>query len=132
MPQIVWTATGDGRVAYYNQRWNDYTGMLFDKTEEWACERVLHPEDVLRCRESWTRAVATGEPYAVECRLKRATDGVYRWHLGRATAVRDDSGEILRWFGTYTDIDDQKQAEVGVRKLNDTLEKRVQERTAEL
>ena len=131
MPQIVWTARSDGLIDYYNQRWFDFTGMTYDQTLGWAREPLLHPDDVQKCIERWTHSFTTGEPYQIEYRLKRVSDGTYRWFLGRALAIRNESGQIARWFGTSTDIDDQKRAEAEIRELNETLEQRVIERTAE-
>jgi PAS domain S-box-containing protein len=132
MPQIVWTARSDGLIDYYNQRWFDYTGMTYDQSLEWAREPALHPDDVQKCIEQWTHSFTTGEPYQIEYRLKRVSDGTYRWHLGRALAIRNESGQIGRWFGTSTDIDDHKRAEAEISVLNETLEQRVTERTAQL
>jgi PAS domain S-box-containing protein len=111
MPQIVWTARADGYNDYYNQRWFEYTGMTLEQTEGWGWQPVLHPEDVERCLRSWATAVQTGQSYEIEYRFRRASDGAYRWHLGRAFPMRAPDGQILKWFGTATDIDDQKQAE---------------------
>lgn len=108
IPQIVWTATPDGNLDYYNQRWFDYTGMTLEQTKGWGWEPVLHPEDLQNCVTCWTHAIKTGELYEVEYRFKRALDGAYRWHLGRAMPVRDSQGLIVKWFGTCTDIHDQK------------------------
>ena len=130
MPQIVWTANPNGLVDYYNQRWFDYTGMGLETTEGW--ESVLHPHDLDQCLELWSHALKTGEKYEVKYRFKRASDGVYRWHLGRASAARDDEGQIVKWFGTCTDIDDQKQAEEALEMARNELEIRVEDRTAEL
>ena len=132
LPQIVWTATADGNLDYYNQRWYDYTGLTAEQSMKRGWQPVLHPDDLDRCIDRWTRALATGELYEIEYRFKRASDGSYRWYLGRAVPVRDSSGEILRWFGTGTDIEDYKQAEMAIKSLNETLEERVQRRTAEL
>ncbi|PYS97301.1 MAG: hypothetical protein DMF65_11970 [Acidobacteria bacterium] len=132
MPQIVWTANADGSVDYYNQRWCDYTGMTVEQTEGWGWGQVLHPDDLQRCAEVWGEAVRTGRPYEIEYRFKRAADGEYRWHLGRATAVRDAEGRIVKWIGTCTDIDDQKRAENSLQRAREELEERVVERTAEL
>jgi two-component sensor histidine kinase len=82
--------------------------------------------------DRWTKALTTGSKFEVEYRLKRAVDGVYRWHLGRASPMRDRHGAISQWVGTCTDIDDQKRAEVRLRGAYATLEQRVRERTAEL
>lgn len=95
IPQIVWTARADGWVDYYNQRWFDYTGMTLEETQGWGWDPVLHPEDLQRCIDRWTHAVETGEPYDIEYRFKRA-DGQYRWHLGRALALRNQNGSISK------------------------------------
>ncbi len=111
MPQIVWTARPDGALDYYNQRWYEYTGLTFEQTQGWGWQPVLHPNDVGPCTERWTRSYTTGEPYQTEYRFRRASDGAYRWHLGRALPQRDPAtGTIVRWVGTCTDIDDQKRA----------------------
>ena len=111
MPQIVWTNDPDGSVDYFNQRWVDYTGMTAQQTGGWGWDVVLHPEDVQRCLDCWNEALKTGEKYEIEYRFKRASDGIYRWHLGRALPVRNAAGTIIKWFGTCTDIDDQKRVQ---------------------
>jgi PAS domain S-box-containing protein len=125
MPQIVWTAKPDGNLDYYNKRWFDYTGMTIEQTKDWGWKPVLHPDDLQNCIERWTMALTTACDYEVEYRFKRASDGVYRWHIGRAFPLRNQNSEIIQWVGTCTDIDDQKRA-------NDELEKRVAERSVEL
>lgn len=116
MPQIVWTARPDGFLDYYNQRWYAYTGLTFEQTQGWGWEPVLHPDDVAPCIERWTHAFTTGEMYQTEYRFKRAADGAYRWHLGRALPQRDPAAnQIVRWVGTCTDIDDQKRATEAAR-----------------
>jgi two-component system, sensor histidine kinase and response regulator len=125
MPQIVWTAKPDGNLDYYNKRWFDYTGMTIEQTRDWGWKPVLHPDDLQNCVERWTKAFTTACDYEVEYRLKRASDGVYHWHMGRAFPLRNQNGEIIQWVGTCTDIDDQKRA-------HDELEKRVEERSVEL
>jgi two-component system, sensor histidine kinase and response regulator len=125
MPQIVWTAEPDGKIDYYNKRWFDYTGLTIEQTKDWGWKHVLHPEDIQNCLERWTRSSTTGCDYEVEYRFKRASDGAYRWHLGRAFALRNEEGQIIQWVGTSTDIDDQKRARYD-------LEKRISERTTEL
>ena len=125
MPQIVWTAKPDGNLDYYNKRWFDYTGMTIEQTKDWGWKHVVHPDDLQNCVERWTRAFKTGCDYEVEYRFKRALDGAYRWHLGRAFALRNEENQIVQWVGTCTDIDDQKRA-------RSELERRVTERTAEL
>jgi PAS domain S-box-containing protein len=132
MPQIVWTANPDGCRDYYNQRWFDYTGLTLAETQGWGWKPVLHPDDLDRCVAIWTHAVRTGEQYEVESRFKNASTGTYRWHLGRASAVRDEQGRIVKWYGACTDIDDKKMAEDALLSIRDELEDRVEARTMEL
>ena len=120
VPQLVWIARADGYVEYFNQRWFDYTGLKLDETHRWDWQRVIHPEDLPSTLEQWTRGLATGNRMEVHYRLKR-TDGVYRWHIMRAVPLRGPNGEIVNWFGTCTDIHDQKQTE-------EVLHQREQER----
>ncbi|MEG4208621.1 PAS domain S-box protein [Microcoleus sp. S13_B4] len=109
IPQIVWTARADGWFDYYNQRWFEYTGLTLEETQGWGWQLALHPDDLEDAVESWKTSVETGKTYEVEYRFKRASDGAYRWHLGRALPVRDAEGKILKWFGTCTDIDDRQR-----------------------
>jgi PAS domain S-box-containing protein len=122
IPQIVWTALPDGSTDYFNQRWYDYTGLNSDEALDWGWAHVLHPDDLQPSVERWQQAVATGEIYEIEYRFRRASDGQYRWHLGRALALRNERGEIIKWFGTCTDIDDRKRAEEAQRFLADASE----------
>ncbi|MBC7690862.1 MAG: PAS domain S-box protein [Methylotenera sp.] len=110
LPQIVWTATPDGNVDYFNQRWFDYSGMTLEQARGWGWELVIHPDDRQCCVDRWTYALSSGELYEIEYRFRRASDGLYRWHLGRAQPIRDTEGHIIKWFGTSTDIHDQKLA----------------------
>ncbi len=109
IPQMVWITDARGYHEYFNAQWFTYTGQSRDLSlgEGWALP--LHPEDVERSRERWNRSLESGEPYEIEYRFRRH-DGTYRWFLGRALPFRDESGRILKWFGTCTDIEDQKQA----------------------
>ncbi|HEX7999853.1 MAG TPA: PAS domain S-box protein [Pyrinomonadaceae bacterium] len=118
MPQIVWTARPDGYLDYYNQRWFEYTGTTMEQTMGWGWQPVLHPDDVEMALRRWARAVTTGESYQIEYRFRRAADGQYRWHLGRGVPMRDGEGRIVKWFGTSTDIDDQKRAEEAAQESN--------------
>ncbi len=125
VPQIVWTANPDGWLDYYNDHWVAYTGMSVEQTQGWGWAPVLHPDDLQRCIDVWKHSVDTGDTYQIEYRFRRASDGSYRWHLGRALPVRDAEGNIQKWFGTCTDIQDQKDAV-------DTIERMVIERTQAL
>ena len=125
MPQIVWAAKPDGNINYYNQRWVDYTGLSMEQTQDWGWKPVVHPDDLANSLECWRKSFTTGSDYEAEYRFRRASDGAYRWHLGRAFPLRDESGQIIQWVGTCTDIDDQKRARA-------ELEERVAWRTKEL
>jgi PAS domain S-box-containing protein len=108
IPQIVWTAKADGHTDWLNGRWREYTGLDPALSLGLAWAEAYHPDDQTDAVERWKRATRTLERFEIEYRLRRH-DGAYRWFLGRAIPVRDGSGNVTRWFGTYTDIDDQKQ-----------------------
>ncbi|WP_395817682.1 PAS domain-containing protein [Archangium minus] len=108
LPQIVWTARTDGIQDYLNRRWYEYTGMSFEDSKGEGWKQAFHPEDRPEADKRWSHSLATGEPYEAEYRCRRL-DGVWRWFLGRAIPVHDAQGRIVRWFGTCTDIDDQKR-----------------------
>jgi PAS domain S-box-containing protein len=109
IPTMAWTVRPDGAVDFLNQRWLDYTGLSFEE-EIKDSNRVLHPEDLSRVVEKWAVDMAAGEPFEDEMRLRRA-DGEYRWFLVRTVPLRDESGTIVKWFGTSTEIEDRKKAE---------------------
>jgi len=132
MPQIVWTAAADGRLEYFNQRWHEMTGASESVILDQSWLSMTHPDDQEKTRDAWLRAVTTGEPCEVEHRLRVAETGDYRWHLARAHPVRDASGAIIRWYGSCTDIQDQKSVERELRDIQQQLESRVAERTADL
>jgi PAS domain S-box-containing protein len=110
MPQLVWSTRPDGYDDFYNRRWYEYTGADPDATRGAGWNDMVHPDDQQRAWERWHRSVETGEAYEIEYRFRRA-DGEYRWFLGRALPLRDARGHIVRWFGTSTDVDDQKRLE---------------------
>lgn len=110
MPQMFWTALPNGQLEYCNQRWYNYTGLTPAQSFEAGWLAVLHPEDQERCQKAWAKSLQTGQPLALEVRPLRAADGQYRWHLVRAFPLQGDRGEVLRWFGSSTDIHDQKLA----------------------
>src|SRR5438552_7632204 len=118
IPQILWTAKPDGRLDYFNQRWLTYTGLTLEQTQLGYWRRVIHPDDLQLFIDRWTSAFESGEAFEVEYRLKRASDGVYRWHLHRISLVKDANGDIVKWVGTSTDIDDQKHAHAAAESAN--------------
>jgi PAS domain S-box-containing protein len=124
MPQMVWSTRADGFHDYFNARWHEFTGTTPGSTDGAGWNDLFHPEDRERAWSVWRQSLATGDPYEIEYRLRRH-DGLYRWTLGRATAVRDDEGEIVRWFGTCTDIDDLKQIERGRELVSQELSHRI-------
>jgi PAS domain S-box-containing protein len=115
MPQMFWTAQPNGWLDYYNQRWYEYTGMTWEQTQGWGWKPVLHPDDLQKCLDVWNESISTGKPYQIEYRFLRASDRQYRWHLGRAFPLRNEKGEIVKWFGSNTDIDDKKRIEENLR-----------------
>ena len=109
MPQMVWSTLPDGYHDYYNARWYEFTGTPPGSTDGEGWNDVFHPEDQDRAWTIWRHSLETGAPYQIEYRL-RHHDGTYRWVLGRALPIRDAEGRITRWFGTCTDIHEQKLA----------------------
>ena len=132
MPQIVWTARPDGEVDYCNQQWTTYSGMPLARTEGQGWKSAIHQGDLIQTVNTWRKSIQTSENYEVKCRLKRASDKSYRWHLGRASASLDERGKVVKWFGTFTDIDDQQQIELELLCAREELEERVAARTMEL
>ena len=109
MPQMVWSTLPDGYHDYFNARWYEFTGAPAGTTDGEGWNDMFHPDDQDRAWARWRHSLDTGEPYEIEYRL-RHFDGSYRWVLGRALAIRDENGAISRWFGTCTDIHEQKLA----------------------
>jgi len=121
MPQIVWITRPDGDNIYFNQQWMDYTGLTLEESTGEGWTAPFHPDDRQRAMEAWQKATATGGVYVLECRLRRA-DGAYRWWLTRGVPIRDTNGNILKWFGTCTDIDEFKQAQARIEEQAALLE----------
>ena len=103
--QIIWVSRPDGRYEFINRRWYEFTGVAHGTPFTSAWREFFHPDDEPRASELWRRSINTGEPYEVEYRLRRR-DGVYRWRLARAECTRDAAGNITRWYGSSTDIQD--------------------------
>ncbi|PWV97241.1 PAS domain S-box-containing protein [Hoeflea marina] len=131
MPNHAWTALADGSLDWFNARVYEYSGLGEAELAGTGWARMVHEDDVGDVGKAWQAAVAAGDEYQTEFRLRRH-DGQYRWHIARAVPVRDDAGEVIRWVGSNTDIEDQKQTEAWLADLNEVLEARVDERTREL
>jgi PAS domain S-box-containing protein len=116
-PDQIWTAQPSGQLDYVNQRALDYFDSTFSELVAAGWTQVVHPEDLGRMLERWKDALATGRPYENELRLRRASDDSYRWHLTRAVPMTNRRGQVVRWFGSNTDIHDQKRAEEAQRFL---------------
>ncbi|QXV64870.1 PAS domain-containing sensor histidine kinase [Mucilaginibacter achroorhodeus] len=105
--QMVWVTDANGMHEYYNQRWYDFTGTSYEESEGEGWNQVFHPDDQQRAWNTWRHSLQTGTPYEIEYRLRKYT-GEYIWVLGRAAPYFDEHGKIIKWFGTCTDINDQK------------------------
>jgi len=115
IPAFVVSALPDGSVDFLSQSLLDYTGVSKEQWLGWGWRELAHPEDADRVVNKWRLALACGEPLEVEVRY-RGADGKYRWYLGRQVPLRDDKGNIVKWYGTLHDIEERKQAEVALRK----------------
>jgi two-component system, chemotaxis family, CheB/CheR fusion protein len=124
MPQMVWATQPDGYHDFFNKGWYDFTGLNYEQTKDKGWSLVLHPDDYARTWKEWDACLRTGKHYAIEYRMRRY-DGEYRWFLARAIPLKDNEGKIIKWFGTCTDIHDQKME-------TDILEQKIEERTYEL
>jgi PAS domain S-box-containing protein len=111
IPEMVWTTNAQGLTDYTNQRWCEYSGLTLEETVGSGWQKVLHPDDLETTIQRWQESLQNGIPFENEQRYRRASDGTYRWHLVRAYLLRDNQGNIIKWFGTCTDIHDQKQIE---------------------
>ena len=131
MPTLAWCNLPDGSNEFVNQRWRDYTGLSPEEVQREGYKVTIHPEDLPKWLNEWRTLVASGQGGEIEVRLRRH-DGAYRWFLIRVEPLRDDSGEIVRWYGTNTDIEDRKRAEAALQWSDALLagEKRVLEMIA--
>ena len=108
MPQMVWATQPDGYHDFFNQRWYEFTGLSYEDTKDKGWSLVLHPDDYERTWKVWQKSLDTGTLYEIEYRMRKF-DGTYNWFLARALPLMDDKGNILKWFGTCTNIQDQRE-----------------------
>ena len=110
IPHVVWRASSDGTLEYYNQLWCVYTGMNLEESMGTGWQKAFHPADLKNLLRRWMKAIQSGENFEMECRIRRY-DGVYRWHWIQAVAEKNGSTETIAWLGTCTDIQDRKNSE---------------------
>src|SRR6478736_344890 len=115
VPAHVWSTSPEGQVDFVNDRWLQFTGLALDEAFEWKWEAVVHPDDRTRVVADWHTAVKNGQATESEARVRRA-DGEYCWWFIRNVQLRDETGKLVRWYGTAIDIEDRKRAEQGLRK----------------
>jgi PAS domain S-box-containing protein len=109
IPTMVFSSFADGSKEFINKVWHDFTGLSHEESRGWGWQHAFHPDDLPLLMDKWKEVLLSGQPGEVEARLRRS-DGVYRWFLNRVEPFFDDSGEIVRWYGTSTDIESLKQA----------------------
>src|SRR6267378_1823350 len=119
IPTMAWIVLPDGGLGFINQPWLEYTGLSLEEAIK-EPTRTIHPDDLPRAMEKWSVNRVSGEPYEDEMRLRRA-DGQYRWFLIRTVPLRDEHGNIIRWYGTGTDIEDRKVAEKALQETQTAL-----------
>ncbi len=122
MPQIVWACDAAGLNTYFNRHWVDYTGLSLEESLGHGWNKPFHPDDQQRALEAWNRAVRGQEAYSLQCRIQRH-DGVYRWWLIRAMPLHDASGQVLKWFGTCTDIHEILETKEALRSSQERFHK---------
>src|SRR5262245_59580519 len=120
IPTTAWTTRPDGYCDFLNQVWLDYAGTTAEQAQGWGWAEAIHPEDRKRLVEEWQSCLASGTPVDTEARIRRF-DGSHRWFLIRDNPLRDESGEILKWYGTCVDIEDRRQAEEALNRAHSEL-----------
>ncbi len=125
MSQIAWTADALGRRYWFNKRWHDYAGTTLEEMQGWGWQKLHHPDHMDGIVNRMRQCFETGTPWE-DTFLLRGRDGTYRWFLCRALPIRNQVGDLVRWFGTNTDVTEQIEAEKALRDLNETLEQRVE------
>jgi len=115
IPAMAWCNLPDGPNEFLNKRWHDYTGLSPEESHGWGWQAAFHSEDLPQLMETWRELLVSGKPGEIEARLRRH-DGVFHWFLIRVEPFRDETGKIIRWYGTSTDIEERKRAEEKLRR----------------
>jgi PAS domain S-box-containing protein len=131
MPNLAWWANADGSITWFNQRWYDYTGTTPEQMQGGGWQSVHDPQMLPQVMERWQACIASGGPFEMEFPLRGAA-GQFRWFLTRVLPLRDAAGQIVRWFGTNTDVTDEREARLVLARSKEELERLVTERTAKL
>src|SRR6266404_8432496 len=114
IPTLAWCNLPDGPNEFLNKRWHEYTGLSPEESNGWGWQAAFHPDDLRPLMEKWRELLVSGEAGEIEARLRRH-DGVFRWVLIRVEPLRDQTGKVIRWYGTSTDIQELKQTEEKLR-----------------
>ena len=122
IPGMAWTGASDGSSTFVNRRWSEYTGLSLEDTAGSGWQTAVHPDDLERTVEKWRTSVTAGEPFEHEVRFRQEADGQYRWFLVRGVPLRDDRGEVLKWYGIATDIEDRTRVEEALGVQNNRLQ----------
>jgi formate hydrogenlyase transcriptional activator len=120
IPTLAWSARSDGSADFFNQPWLEYTGLSAEQALNWGWRIAVHPDDLARMLETFQEAVDAGRPFEVEGRLRRS-DGAFRWFLFRGNPLLDESGRVVKWYGTNTDLEERKRAEQALRANEQSL-----------
>jgi len=123
-PALIHSARPDGYLDYFNKGWLDYVGLELEELQGWGWMTAVHPQDVDETVNRWQASIASGEPFVHEVRIRRS-DGEYRWMLARKVPLRNEYGNIVKWFGSIVDIEDRKQAEIESRELIDAIPQQI-------
>jgi PAS domain S-box-containing protein len=126
IPQLAWMTDAEGNIFWYNQRWYEYTGTTLEQMQGWGWKSVHDPEILPKVMERWIASIASGEPFDMEFPL-RGADGRFRMFLNRSMPVRDESGRVVRWLGTNTDISDIKLTEARMAAQAEELSRQSEE-----
>ena len=131
IPTFAWCGLPDGSKEFFNQQWHDYTGLSPEEAHGWGWKVAIHPDDLEKLVDKWVKFVASGDAGEVEARMRRF-DGEYRWFLFRVEPLRDEHGNVVKWYGTSTDIEDRKrveeklrQEEMELRQITDAIEQTI-------